>query len=123
MSGPPETRSAGGWVAGLGAFVVELALIVTLAMAVHRLAGGGLLGWVAGAAAVAVLIALWARWMAPRAAGRLPLAGRLVLGCALVLGAAGLAQLAGMSPWAAWFGGVGVLLTVAGQSLEGPASP
>lgn len=120
---PAQPSTPLGWAAATGAFLVELALIATLAMAVHRLVGGGVLGWIAGGAAVVVLIAVWARWMSPRAPRRLALAGRLVLGCALVLGAAALAHLAGMSTWAGWFAVLGVLLTVAGQSLmDSPSS-
>lgn len=116
---PAQPGSPLAWAAATGAFLVELALIATLATAVHRLVGGGVLGWLAGGAAVIALVAVWSRWMSPRAPRRLALVGRLVLGCALVLAAAGLAHLAGMSAWAAWFAGLGVLLTVAGQSLTG----
>ncbi|WP_256839906.1 DUF2568 domain-containing protein [Ornithinimicrobium faecis] len=107
------------WVAGTGAFIVELALMGTLAVAAHRLADGGLLGWLAGAVAVVALVSVWATWMAPRSGRRLALAGRLLLGCGLVLLAAGLAHLSGLTTWAWWFGGLGLLLTVSGQALEG----
>lgn len=53
------------WVAGTGAFLVELALIGTAAVAA-RLLVGGVLGWVAGFASAAAVVAVWATWMAPR---------------------------------------------------------
>ncbi|USQ79110.1 YrdB family protein [Ornithinimicrobium faecis] len=123
---PPRDPGVPGtpleWAAGTGAFLVELALVGTAAVATRLLVGGGL-GWVAGLASAVVVVAIWATWMGPRSNRRLPLAGRLVLGCGLVVLAAALAHTAGLTSWAWWFGGVGLLLTVAGQALTPPNPP
>lgn len=120
---PAHPTTALGWAAGTGAFLVELALIGTLAVAGHRLTGGPL-GWVLGTVLVVLLVAVWAIWMSPRAPQRLPLPGRLVLGCGLVVLAAVLAHLGGLTNWSWWFGVVGVVLTVVGQTLmERDSSP
>lgn len=113
---PAHPGTALGWAAATGAFLVELALIGTLAVAGHRLTGG-LLGWIVGAVLVVLLVAVWSIWMSPRAPQRLPLPGRLLLGCGLVILGAVLAHLSGLTAWAWWFGSAGVLLTVAGQTL------
>ena len=59
-------------------FLLELGALVAYAWS-----GVGLLGWLAGsvvaAAAIALFIAIWARWCAPRAARRLPLGRRIPL--------------------------------------------
>lgn len=120
---PAHPSTTLGWAAATGAFLVELALIGTLAVAGHRLTGG-LLGWVVGSVLVVLLVAVWAIWMSPRAPRRLPLQGRLVLGCGLIVLVAALAHVSGLTAWAWWFGGTGVLLTVAGQTLmDRDASP
>ena len=116
---PPPPSTPLEWVAATGAFLVELALVGTLGVAAYRLAGGGLLGWVAATVAAVALIAVWATWMAPRAGHRLPLAGRLALGCGLVLLVAGLTHASGLTTWAWWFGGCGLVLMAAGQKAQG----
>lgn len=116
---PAHPSTPLGWVAGTGAFAVELALICTLAVAAYRLVEGGFLGWLAGAVATVAVVAVWGTWMAPRSTRRLPLPARLVLGCGLVVLAAVLAHLTGLTEWAWWFGAGGLLLMAAGQSLEG----
>lgn len=116
---PAPPSSPVGWLAAAGALLVEVALVGTLAVATHRLAGGGVAGWLWAAVATGALLALWGSWMAPRARWRLPLPGRLALGCGLVVLVAALAHPAGLTTWAWWFGATGVVLMVAGQSLQG----
>ena len=79
----------------------------------------GVLGWIAAALATVALVAVWGTWMAPRSRRRLPLPARLVLGCGLVVLAALLAHASGLHGWAWWFGGLGIPLMAAGQSLQG----
>lgn len=98
------------WVVGTAAFLMEMALAGTLAVAAYRLADGEVLGIAAAVVATIALIAVWATWMAPRARRRLPRAGRLVLGGALVLLAAVTAYSSGLHAWGWWFGAVGLLV-------------
>lgn len=104
------------WVVGTAAFLVELALAGTVAVAAYRLADGGAMGVTAAIVAACALIAVWARWMAPRSHRRLPRAGRLVLGGALVLLAAVAAYISGLPTWAWVFGVIGLLVVGASQT-------
>lgn len=117
-SGTPET--ALDWIAGTGAFAVEIALAVTWGVLGHRLGSrlagpiGGLIGVVV---AVAVLIGGWSTWMSPKSDHRLGLTGRLVLGCALVAIAAAGAWFTGSTTWALILGGAGIGITIVAQTL------
>lgn len=114
LPGQPTTPVE--WAVGTAAFLVELALIGTLAVAAYRLADGGILGWAAAVGATVAVVAVWATWMAPRALHRLPRAGRLLLGCGLVLLAAVAAYLSGLHAWGWAFGIIGVLVIGVSQT-------
>lgn len=115
--GVPETPL--DWAVGTAAFLVELALAGTLAVAAYRLAGGGIGGWIAGAAALVGLFVVWGTWMSPKAGHRLPVAGRLLLGCGLVLLVAALAYWSGLQAWGWWLGIGGLVVTAVAQGLAG----
>jgi hypothetical protein len=90
-------------------FIVELALLASLAVA------GARLGAHAAAIALAVLLplvaaVLWGRYLAPRASRRLPHPARLVAKLALILAASALLAAAGAIAW-------GLALLLAGGML------
>lgn len=105
------------WFAGTGAFLVEIALAVTVAAAAYRAAGRGAGGWIAAIVALTLLIAIWARWMSPNAGHRLPVAGRLMLGTALTLLAAAAIFLTGQHLWGILLAVIGVAVTVVAQVM------
>lgn len=115
MPTDPRRTSPLWWVVATAAFVVELLLVGTVARASYRFADGGPLGWLAGVLAAAVLIAVWATWMSPKAPRRLGRTGRLVLGSALVVVTAGMAYAGGLHAWAWWLGVGGVVVVLVSQ--------
>lgn len=68
---------------------VEIAVLVAVVRAGLALAGGGVSGWLLGLVALAVVIALWALWGAPKSATRLDGAALLSFKCAIFAVAAG----------------------------------
>ncbi|MEJ7649814.1 MAG: DUF2568 domain-containing protein [Nakamurella sp.] len=116
--GTPETPLE--WIAGTGAFAVEIALGVTWGVVGYRLGSriaGPVGGWIGVVIAVVALVAVWSTWMSPNADHRLGLTGRLVLGCGLILLAAAAAWLTGSTTWALILGVGGIAVTVAAQVL------
>lgn len=108
------------WIAGTGAFAVEIALGITWGVVGHRLGSriaGPVGGWIGVVIAVVALVAVWSTWMSPNADHRLGLTGRLVLGCGLILLAAAAAWLTGSTNWALVLGVGGIAVTVAAQAL------
>lgn len=96
------------------AFAVELALFGGVGAIAYEVAGGGLRGWLAAAAATAGILVLWGLFMAPRAKRRLATTPRLVVSAALCIGTAyGLVQTG--HPWWGWFVGVAGIAVVVAQ--------
>ncbi|GAB4350497.1 MAG: hypothetical protein Kow0026_06710 [Oricola sp.] len=77
---------------GLLAFLVEIAALAAIAAGAHSLAGQPALRWVAPAAAVVAVAALWGRYAAPKSRRRLHGAG-------LVAFKTGVFAAAAMSLW------------------------
>lgn len=111
------TRSPLWWVLGLLAFAGEIALVAGLAAVVHDLAGGGLGGVTGGMFAALALIAAWGRWMAPRAARRLPTVPRATVAAALAAAIAALWWWAGSGAAAVAFAVLAVVLAVTQVAL------
>ncbi|MGC9369743.1 MAG: YrdB family protein [Paracoccaceae bacterium] len=61
------------------AFLVEVAALIAVGRAGFRVAGGGTAGWIAASLAVLSVGALWYRFAAPNAPGRLEMPGLLIL--------------------------------------------
>lgn len=106
-------------VNGVVMFTLELAVYVLAALAAWRLGDGGLLGGGLACVAVGVLVAVWARWGAPKALR--PVVGwRRILLEVLWFGVGGAALLRlGYAGWAtayelAWLANL-VLRRAAGQ--------
>jgi hypothetical protein len=96
------------------AFAVELALFGGVGVIAYEVVGGGLTGWLAGAAATVGILVLWGLLMAPKAKRRLSTTPRLVVSAALCVGtAAGLVQVG--HPWWGWFVGVAGIAVVVAQ--------
>lgn len=111
--------SAGQWAVGTVAFAVEIALVAIGGIVGYRLAYQlGTAGrWSAAAVAVVVLVAIWARWMAPAADDRLPATGRVLL-AAVLIGLVAVGMWATGSPAVALvFGIVGIAAMAIGQPL------
>ncbi|WP_084614765.1 DUF2568 domain-containing protein [Nakamurella lactea] len=127
---PRPTRSPAGareagvpgtpleWAVGTAAFAVEVALAVTVAVAAYRSVDGGALGWLAAVVALAALVAVWGRWMSPKAPRRLPRPGRLVLGPVLTVIAAAAILAVGSPAWGLTLGVAGVAVTLVAQSMQ-----
>ena len=98
-------------------FLVELVLLAVLAVAGARLGSGALAPVLAVALPVAAAT-IWARYLAPRASGRLRNPARLLVKLALVVLAAGLLASSGAPGWAGAFLVVGVVLFAAGERRE-----
>lgn len=72
-------------------FLMELVGWAGTGVFAYQVVRGGVLGWVLAFAVPAVVIALWSRFVAPRASKRLPAAPRLVVELAVyALAAVGL---------------------------------
>ena len=84
-------------------FLGELVLLAVLVIAGARLGGSTALRIVLAVALPAVAAALWARWLAPRAAGRLANPARLAAKIAVFAVAAVLLAVSGLPIWAAVF--------------------
>lgn len=89
-------------------FVAELAALAGIGFGVYRLAGGGVLGVIAAAAAVGVAIAAWARFAAPKAEA--PAAAALATKIVVFGGGIALLAIAGQPKWAI---ALGVLVVIA----------
>ena len=84
-------------------FLGELVLLAVLVIAGARLGGSTAPRIVLAVALPAAAAALWARWLAPRAAGRLANPARLAAKIAVFAVAAVLLAVAGLPIWAAVF--------------------
>ena len=78
-------------VSDLLAFLVELAALAAVAFWFHRIAQGGVTGWIAALAGAAVFIGLWGRFAAPKSRHRLT--GGALLGFKIAVFTAGAAML------------------------------
>lgn len=124
---PPVTRREPGipetaldWIAGTGAFAVEISLVITWGIVGHRFGSriaGPVTGWIGVVVAVVALIGIWSTWMAPKADNRLDLTGRLILGCSLLALAAAGSWITGSTTWALVIFGVGAGITVGAELL------
>ncbi|MEO6957592.1 MAG: DUF2568 domain-containing protein [Antricoccus sp.] len=114
----PSLDTTGDWIFGTAAFAVEIALAVGAAMIGYRYVvarGSAIWAAIAAVIALALLVSIWATWMAPNADHRLGLAGRLILGTALILiVAAGLIG-TGANTFGWTLGAVGIVVTLAAQ--------
>jgi hypothetical protein len=81
----------------LVAFLCELAMLALLVAAGHGMVSGWR-GWALGVFLAFVAIGIWAQWMAPRSARRLPNPTRLIVQVMLFL-TVGLYAAAGGLPW------------------------
>jgi uncharacterized protein DUF2568 len=84
-------------------FLGELVLLAVLVIAGARLGGSTALRIVLAVALPAAAAVLWARWLAPRAAGRLANPARLAAKIAVFAVASVLLAVAGLPIWAAVF--------------------
>lgn len=97
-------------------FAIEIALFIAAGITAYRLAGGGVVGWLATAVVVVALAALWGTWMSPKAGHRLDTGARIALGSVLVLAAAAGLAATGSVPAGVALALIGVPLTVVGQA-------
>ena len=93
---------AGPGIVSVLAFACELAMLVLLFLAGWRLGDGGLAGVLVGLLLVVAASGVWAVWMAPTSARRLPDPARLILQVLL-------------------FVSVGIVLVVVGLAVLGAA--
>ncbi len=99
-------------------FLDELALLAVLAVAGARI-GGGTLASVARAVAFPLIAAaIWGRWLAPRARGRLAHPARLGTKLVLIAVASGLLIAADLARWGVIFFLVSALVVTAGEFAE-----
>ncbi len=98
------------------AFVVEVALFGGVGAVAYAAVGGGVAGWLAAAAATAVVLVLWGLFMAPKGSRRLPPGVRQVVAFVLCTGTAVGLVWAGWTWWG-WFVGVAGLAVVAAQTV------
>lgn len=87
----------------IAVFLNELLLLAVLALAGARLGGNVALRILLAIALPAAAAALWGRWLAPRASGRLAHPARLAAKIALFAVASALLAAAGLPVWAAAF--------------------
>ena len=104
------------------AFAVELALFCGVGAIAYELAGGGLRGWLAAAAATAAVLVFWGLLVAPKARRRLATGPRLLVTALLCLGTASGLILLG-HPWWGWFVGVAGIAVVAAQVVLPSTEP
>lgn len=103
---PPEKpQDVGPWDAL--AFVCELAMLVLLVAAGHGIADGWK-GWALGAFLAFVVIGIWAQWMAPTSARRLPNPTRFVVQVMMFLTVALYAAAGGLVWWGLGFAVVAI---------------
>lgn len=110
--GRDPRRAPGIGPRALLALAVELALVALVAVAGWRLGPGGTPSFTVAAVLVAVLLRLWGRFLAPRAAHRLPPRARTVVTIALYLGAGAFAASTGLVGWGVAVAVVGVASTL-----------
>jgi hypothetical protein len=115
------TAGAGpaGMVVDLVAFACELAMLVLLVIAGWSLGDGGLLGIALAVLYPALAIVVWAVWIAPNAARRLPDPWRFAVQFALFAATAAATAAAGRSALGVVFGAVAVGAFALGRRTGG----
>ncbi len=111
MSAPRQEPRIG--FADMVAFACELAMLVVIVVSVNHLVDGWR-SWLIGVAAAIVVVAVWARWMAPRSEHRLADPGRYIAQAVLFIGVGVLAAVAGLL----WVGVVFTVVSLAAFALS-----